>query len=55
MSKTRRYKNVRCCLDMLNAIVSPRTRGPCRRALLPTLSIVSDPSTLQAELLALLH
>ena len=52
--KTRRYTNVVCCPDMLNAIVSPRTRGPWRGMLPPTLSIVSDPSTPQAELLALL-
>ena len=39
---------------MLNAIVSPRTKGPLRRMLPPTLSIVSDPFTPQAELLALL-
>ena len=52
--KTRRYTNVVCCPDMLTANVSPRTRGPWRRMLPPTLSIVSDPSTPQAELLALL-
>ena len=28
ISKTRRYTNVVCCPDMLNATVSPRTRGP---------------------------
>ena len=54
ISKTRRYTNVVCCPDMLNAIVGPRTRGPWRGMLPPTLSIVSDPSTPQAELLALL-
>ena len=52
--KTRRYTNVVCCPDMLTANVSPRTRGPWRGMLPPTLSIVSDPSTPQAELLALL-
>ena len=52
--KTRRYTNVVCCPDMLTANVSPRTRGPLRGMLPPTLSIVSDPSTPQAELLALL-
>ena len=51
---TRRYTNVVCCPDMLTANVSPRTRGPWRGMLPPTLSIVSDPSTPQAELLALL-
>ena len=39
---------------MLNAIVSPRTKGPWRGMLPPILSIVSDASTPQAELLALL-
>ena len=55
ISKTRRYTNVACCLDMLNAIVSARTRGPWRGGLPPTLSIVSNPSTLQVEPLALLR
>ena len=55
ISKTRRYTNVVCCPDMLNAIIGPQTRGPWRGTLPPTLSIVSDPSTLQAELLALLR
>ena len=41
--------------QMLNAIVSPRTRGPWRGELPPTLSIASDPSTPQAEPLALLR
>ena len=54
ISKTRRYTNVVCCPDMLTANVSPRTRGPWPGMLPPTLSIVSDPSTPQAELLALL-
>ena len=54
ISKTRRYTNVICCPDMLTANVSPRTRGPWRGMLRPPLSIVSDPSTNQAELLALL-
>ena len=55
ISKMRRHTNVVCCRDMLNAIVSPRTRCPWRGTLTPTLSIVSDISTLQAELLALLR
>ena len=55
ISKTRRYTNVVCCPNMLNAIVSPRTRGPWRGTLPPTLSIVSDPSTPQAKLLASLR
>ena len=45
---------VSCSMFMFNAIVSPRTRGPWRGMLPPTLSIVSDPSTPQAEPLALL-
>ena len=55
IGKTRRYTNVVCWADMLNAIIGPQTRGPWRGALPPTLSIVSNPSTLQAEPLALLH
>ena len=54
ISKNRRYTNVVCCPDMLNAISSPRTRGPWRGMLPTTLSTVSDPSTSQAGLLALL-
>ena len=34
---------------LLNAVVSPRIGGPWRGPLPPTLSIVSNPSTLQAE------
>ena len=54
ISKNRRYTNVVCCPDMLNAIVSPWTRRPWGGTLLPTLSTVSDPCTPQARLLALL-
>ena len=35
--KTRRYTNVVCCPDMLTANVSPRTRGPWRGMLPPTM------------------
>ena len=54
-SNTRRYTDVVCCSDMLNAILSPRTRGPWRGALPPTLSVVSDSSSLQAERIALVR
>ena len=55
LCNTRHYTNVVCYPDMLNAIVSPRTRGSWPGALPPAFSIVSDPSTLQAEPLALLR